>query len=54
MAVDAHELLDEVPIVVKNRQQESFTVLEVLLGYKEQRALAKLKDIDYISYKLFR
>lgn len=47
-------LLDEVPIVVKNRQQEAFTVLEVLLGYKEQRALAKLKDLDYISYKLFR
>ena len=25
-----------------------------MLKYKENRALSKLKDIDFISYKLFR
>jgi hypothetical protein len=30
---DAHLIFNEIPLHVKNKQQESFTVLEVLLGF---------------------
>lgn len=49
-----HQLLDEIPILVKNKQQHQFTIIELLLQYKESRAYQKLKDLDFISFKLFR
>ena len=41
-------------MIVKSREQHQFTILELFLKYKEQRAFAKLRDIDFISYKLFK
>jgi hypothetical protein len=42
------------PMIVKSRQPHQFTILELQLAYKEGRAFSKLKDIDFISYKLFK
>lgn len=50
----AHQVLEEIPILVKNREQHQFTIIELLVGFKESRAQAKLKDLDFISFKLFR
>lgn len=50
----AHELLEMLPMIVKSRQPHQFTILELQLAYKEGRAFSKLKDIDFISYKLFK
>lgn len=49
-----HVLLEEIPILVKNKQQHQFTIIELLLKFKETRAYTKLKDLDFISYKLFK
>ena len=54
LRVKAHALLEEIPILVKNKQQHQFTIIELLLKYKEGRAFVKLKDLDFISYKLFK
>jgi hypothetical protein len=50
----SHTLLESIPIIVKSREQHQFTIMELLLKHKENRALSKLKDIDFISFKLFR
>lgn len=50
----AHQVLEEIPILVKNREQHQFTIIELLVEFKESRAQAKLKDLDFISFKLFR
>lgn len=50
----SHQILEQIPIIVKNRQQHQFTIIELLVGFKETRAYAKLKEIDFISYKLFK
>ena len=41
-------------MLVKNRNQHIFTIIELLIKYKEARAYSKLKDLDFISYKLFK
>ena len=50
----AWKLLDEIPLIVKSREQHLFTIIEVLVQHKEKRALSKLKDLDFISYKLLK
>ena len=39
---------------MKNKHQHQFTIIELLLKYKEARAYTKLKDLDFISFKLFK
>ena len=50
----AHSLLKHIPILVKNRQQHHFTIIELMVQFQEERAFTKLKDLDFISYKLFK
>lgn len=50
----AHEILKEMPQIVKRRQYQHFTIIELILQYQEKIAYSKLKDLDFISYKLFK
>ena len=50
----SHQILEEIPIIVKNRQQHQLTIIELMVKFKEVRAYAKLREIDFISYKLFK
>ena len=50
----AKALFESIPIIVKSRQQHQFTILELFLMEDKKRAFSKLKDIDFISYKLFK
>ena len=50
----SHELIESIPMIVKSREQHQFSILEIFLRYNEKKAFSKLKDIDFISYKLFK
>jgi hypothetical protein len=41
-------------MLVKNRHQHQLSIIELLVQFKEARAYSKLKDLDFISYKLFK
>jgi hypothetical protein len=50
----AVKLFGEIPIIVKSREPHQFIVLEIFLQIEEKRAFSKLRDVDFISYKLLK